>query len=104
RADSFALSAARVRLAQNLPDGDAPNIAWSVGAIEEAALDPPYALVTAGESLHWMDWDVVLPRLASVVTPNGSLAVVDRSWDTDSRVWERVLPSIERYSPVRDYR
>jgi len=27
-------------------------IRWIAGRIEEVALDPPYALITAGESFH----------------------------------------------------
>jgi len=41
-------------------------------------LQPPYALITAGESLHWMDWDVVLPRFREVGTPHALLALVHR--------------------------
>jgi len=102
--DAVDFSEAMLNLGRTLAGGDAANISWIVGAVEETPLCRPYALVTAGESLHLMDWDVVLPRLASVVTPNGSLAIVDRSWDTNASVWARVLPIIERHSPVRDYR
>jgi len=45
------------------------------GAAEDVPLHPPYALITAGSSLHWMDWEVALPRFADVLTPNGSLAI-----------------------------
>ena len=46
--------------------------------METAPLDPPYALVTAGESLHWMAWEVVLPRFAAALVPGGLLAIADR--------------------------
>lgn len=41
-------------------------------------LDPPYALVVAGDSLHWMDWPVIVPRIRDVLSPNGSLGIVGK--------------------------
>jgi hypothetical protein len=61
---------------KRLPGGDDPRLRWRVGRIEEAPLDPPYALVTAGDALGWMDWDVLLPRLADALTPTGLFASV----------------------------
>jgi hypothetical protein len=49
---------------------------WIVGRVEDAPLDPPYALVTAGDALVWLDWDVVLPRLAAALTPSGLFASI----------------------------
>lgn len=40
-------------------------------------LGPPYGLVTAGSSLHWMDWEVVLPRIGRLLSPEGCLAIVN---------------------------
>jgi hypothetical protein len=31
-------------------------IHWHVGASETCALNPPYSLILAGDSLHWMEW------------------------------------------------
>src|SRR5260370_9441747 len=61
--------------AKKLPGGDSPKIRWLHGRAEDVETQPPYALVTAGESLHWMEWDVVLPRLVRVLTPHGMLAI-----------------------------
>ena len=63
---------------ERLPDGDHPGLRWLHGPVEEAALDPPYALVTAGESLHWMDWNVALPRFRELLAPGAHLAIVER--------------------------
>jgi hypothetical protein len=30
-------------------------------------LQPPYALVTAGAGLHWMDWNIVMLRFADLI-------------------------------------
>ena len=55
----------------------------------------PYALITAGESVHWMDWDVVFPRIRAALNLDGVLAVVERQelpppWAEDLR---RLLPA-----------
>ena len=43
---------------QDLPGGDLPNLCWILGRAEEAIFArATYGLVTAGDSLHWMDWD-----------------------------------------------
>lgn len=73
--DAVDLSLPMLERARMLPGGDSPRIRWLHGRAEEVELAASYALVTAGESLHWMEWDVVLPRLASVLTPHGMLAL-----------------------------
>jgi trans-aconitate methyltransferase len=52
---------------------------WQVAPIEMAHLYPPYALITAGESLHWMDWPVVMPRFRDALSPGGVVAIAGRS-------------------------
>jgi SAM-dependent methyltransferase len=103
RVDAVDFSEAMLELARRVPVGDAENIRWTLGAVEDVALHGPYALVMAGQSLHWMDLDLVMSRFAQVLTPSGSLAVIDRNWDTEASVWQRILPIIERYSPVQNY-
>ncbi len=51
-----------------------PLASWPRETVE---LDPPYGLATAGSSLHWMDWDTMLPRLARTLTPKAFFAVLD---------------------------
>jgi len=59
-----------IRAGRELPGGGAPTIHWMIRSVKDVPLEPPYALVTAGESLHWMAWDIVFPRLAEVLSPN----------------------------------
>ena len=73
--DAIDLSLSMLERAKTLPGGDSPKIRWLHGRAEDVETQPPYALVTAGESLHWMEWDVVLPRLVRVLTPHGMLAI-----------------------------
>jgi ubiquinone/menaquinone biosynthesis C-methylase UbiE len=76
RVDAVDISLPMLEKARTMPGGDSPNICWLHGRAEDVELQPQYALITAGESLHWMDWAVVLPRFARLVTPNGMLAIV----------------------------
>jgi SAM-dependent methyltransferase len=103
RVDAVDFSAGMLELGKSLAADNARNITWILGAVEDIAPDGPYALITAGESLHWMDWDVVLPRFASILTPNGVLAIAGRTWNNHPVLWDRELPIIEKHSPVKDY-
>jgi trans-aconitate methyltransferase len=100
--DAIDISPAMIEQGKRLPQGDSPSISWIVGAVENAPLNPPYSLVTAGDSLHWMDWAIVMPRLAMVLTQHGSLAILGvgqlpTPWD------DQLLPIIQRYSTVSGY-
>lgn len=74
--DAVDQSAPMIATGKQLPGGDDPRIRWIVGRLEEVALSSPYALITAAASLHWMDWDVVMPRLRTALSPNGHLALI----------------------------
>ena len=97
RVDAVDFSAAMVARGKQLPGGDHAAINWQIAAAEHAELHPPYSLATAGESLHWMDWDVVLPRLGT------TLAIVERDWGGSPALRKALLPLWQRYSSVRDF-
>jgi SAM-dependent methyltransferase len=88
---------------KGLPGGDRPNLRWILGRAEEAIFPrAAYGLVTAGESLHWMDWDRLFPRLHTLLAPGGYLAILGRpelpsAWSAD------LMSLIQRYSTNRDY-
>jgi SAM-dependent methyltransferase len=103
RVDAVDISEAMITHGRELAGGDHPRLRWFCGAGENVALDPPYTLVTAGESLHWMDWDVVLPRLARALVPDGVLAIVTRDWGGPPALRSRLSALFARYSPVRDF-
>ncbi len=84
RVDAVDISLPMLKRAKELPEGNASNIRWLHGRAEDIELDSPYALITAGQSLHWMDWSIVLPRFAQLLTPQGVLAIVN--------VLERSIP------------
>jgi ubiquinone/menaquinone biosynthesis C-methylase UbiE len=103
RVDAVDWSAGMIALGKQLPGGDNSRIHWIQGRIEDITLDPPYGLITAGESLHWMDWSAILPRFAAALEPGGFLAIVNR--DEQSIPWrEAFTPIIRQYSTNQDYR
>lgn len=102
RVDAVDPSPGMIAVGRRLPDGDHPKLTWIEGYAEDVALQPPYALVTAGASLHWMDWNVVLPRFRAALTERGVLALIGQHegpypWTAD------VLSVIRRCSTNRRY-
>src|SRR5215469_14874109 len=103
RIDAVDQSLPMLERAESLPGGDSPRIRWLHGRAEDVVeTDPPYALITAGESLHWMDWEVVLPRWSRELSPHGVLAiayVVDQPapWS------EGAQPILRRYATNSNY-
>ena len=92
RIDAVDVSQNMIEHGKSLPNGDNPHLHWLYGRVEDVVLEPPYALVTAGASLHWMDWDIVLPRLHEMLTPNGYLAIIGH--DTRPNAWYTELAAI----------
>ena len=103
RLDALDASMAMIARGQALPHGDHPRLRWILGTAEEAPLEPPYALATAGENLHWMAWEVALSRVAGALAPGAVLAIVSRNWDRPLALLARLVPLFPGYSPVRDY-
>jgi len=100
--DAIDISPAMLEQARRLPRGDAPNLDWIEGPVENTPLNPPYALITAGDSLHWMDWHTVLPRFVDLLTPNGYLVIL--TVKTLPVAWESGLLSvIKQYSTNQAY-
>jgi SAM-dependent methyltransferase len=81
RVDAVDISAAMAEAGRRRPGGTRPNLRWIVGAAESAPLDGPYALATAGASLHWMPWEATLGRLGQIITPRAVLVIVDHGCD-----------------------
>jgi SAM-dependent methyltransferase len=103
RVDAVDPSPGMIAAGRALPGGDHPNLTWIEGYAEDAPLRPPYGLITAAQSLHWMEWAVVLPRFRDALTPAGVLAIVGQRelpqpWDAE------VLGVIQRYSTNLRYR
>ncbi len=103
RVEAVDLSAPIIEAGRRMRGGDHASLRWIHSAVETAPLAPPYALIVAGDSLHWMDWATVLPRFAEVLTPHGVLAMVGRDWTNPPELAARLRPLFRRYSANRDY-
>ena len=103
RVDAVDRSAAMVASGRTLPGGEATNLRWIAAPIEKAPLDPPYALIVAGDSLHWFDWETTLPRFAASLTDSGTLASVQREWLRDDEVRARLRPIYSTFGANRDF-
>ncbi len=104
RVDAVDFAAEMVAVGKRRPGGGAANIRWQVAKGEEAELEAPYSLVTGGQSLHWMNWEVLMPRLAGALTPGGMLAVVGPNEVDPLPPWDAELKTIiPRYSTAKNY-
>ena len=103
RIDAIDTSRAMITLGQALPGGQHPDIHWTVSSAEEFSYSQTYALVIAAESLHWMDWYTVLPRIHESLTSQGRLAIVLGRGFRDEPWAAAVGRLIAQYSTNREY-
>jgi SAM-dependent methyltransferase len=101
RVDAVDLSPAMIAEGRRQEHGGHPRLRWICARVEEAELEPPYALAVAGDSLDWTDWYVTLPRLHDALTAEGLLAIVQRQWGTGAPEEGEI---IRRYSTNPEYR
>jgi hypothetical protein len=78
RVDAADFSLHMIEMGKRLPNGNHPHLQWIYGKVEDVLLAPPYALITAGMSIHWTEWSIAFPRFRSMLTPHGSLALIYR--------------------------
>lgn len=102
RVDAVDISAAMISIGQRQPGGDAANLRWRQAPIEAVTLSGPYGLIVTGESLHWMEWERALPRLANALAPGALLVIVERAeqpspWSAD------LLRLIMRYTTNKEF-
>ena len=78
------LSQEMLRVARSLRKGDSLKIRWIRSTMEDAVLEPPYGLIVAGMSIHWMDVSWVLGKFANVLAPGGLLTLVSGDGPVDA--------------------
>ncbi|HEY6418816.1 MAG TPA: class I SAM-dependent methyltransferase [Candidatus Binataceae bacterium] len=88
RVDAVDPSIEMLKVARRFPGAANPKIRWINARMEEAPLDPPYGLIVASLSIHWMDLDRVLSRFAEALADRACLAVLDGDAPVDAP-WER---------------
>jgi SAM-dependent methyltransferase len=65
-----------LEVGQTLLDGNHPALAWKLGRAEDATMAGPFGLILAARSFHLLDWNLVLPRFAGLLSADGRLAIV----------------------------
>ena len=101
--DAVDFSQEMIRIGKSLANGDHPNLRWINGPVETVQLYPPYSMVTAGASIHWMEWDVVFPRFKEVLTTDGYLVIIDGDRPVESLWHDAELSLIHKYSTNRHH-
>lgn len=101
--DAVEPSDAMLQVAHSRPGADSPRIKWHRCSAEDFAYSEPYDLVVAAESLHWMDLDIVVPKLFDVLEPEAFLAIVGRRYVLPPQVRQALDSLIPRYSTNRNY-
>ncbi len=91
---------------RRLPGGEDPKLRWIPGTAEDAPLDAPYGLITAGSSIHWMDPAVVMPRFAAALAVGARLAILETDDGTrrdEEHPFPELLAIIKKYSELRHH-
>ena len=101
--DAVDFSMEMIRVGKSLINGDHPNLRWINGPVEEVQLYPPYDMVTAGASIHWMEWRVVFPRFKEVLTADGYLVIIDGDRPIRAPWHDAELSLIHKYSTNRHH-
>ena len=102
RIDAVDVSGRMLERARAMTNGDHAAIRWIEARAEKAPLAGPYALAVAGASLHWMEWERVLPLIARHLAPTGVLAIVGAR-DVPPPWADGLREAASRYSVIRDW-
>ena len=101
--DAVDFSQEMIRAGKSLINGNHPNLQWIHGPVEKVQLYPPYDMITAGASIHWMEWSVVFPRFKDVLTTDGYLVIIDGDRPLESPWQDAELSLIHKYSTNRHH-
>jgi SAM-dependent methyltransferase len=102
RIDAIDISGPMLARARTMPNGDHPAVRWIQSRAEDAPLRGPYALAVAGASLHWMNWEAVLPLVARHLAPGAVLAIVGAR-DVPGPWADGIREIAARYSVIRNW-
>ncbi len=102
--DAVDFSQEMIRVGKSLSNGNHPNLRWINGRVEDVQLYPPYCMVTAGASIHWMDWNVVFPRFKKFLTTDSYLVIIDGDRPIGAAWHDAELALIRKYSTNKHYK
>lgn len=102
--DALDPSSAMLDVARSRDRSDDPRIRWLQCRAEEFRPDTHYALIVAAESLHWMEWQEVLPWIREALFPGACLSLV-AGREIAPVPWAPALGELlGQYSTNREYR
>lgn len=99
--DAVEPSVAMLDVARRQPGAD--RVAWFNQAAEAFEFSRTYGLIVCGQSLHWMDWEVVFPKMAAALHEDGFLVLVGLSELADPAWYSDLRAMIPRYSTNQDF-
>ena len=102
--DAVDFSQEMIRVGKSLTNGNHSNLRWINGSVEDVRLYPPYDMVTAGASIHWMEWNVVFPRFKELLTTDGCLVIIDGDRPIGAPWHDAELALIRKYSTNKHYK
>lgn len=96
-----AIDASENMIVEAKKDSSYQNISWIHNKVENLSLDHRYDVIIAGDSIHWMNWDIIFPLFKKILSENGILCLVTRETNTQ---WNTELNNIiKKFSLIRDY-
>ena len=101
--DAVDFSEEMIRVGKSLANGDHPRLTWIQGRVEEVEWNPPYSMVTAGASIHWMEWSKVFPRFRKAMPDGGYVVIIDGDRPVDPSWREAELVLIRKFSTNPHY-
>ena len=76
--DAVDISENMINLGRLRPGGNNTNLRWLHSKIEHAPLKENYLAITAGDSMHWLDWKTIFPVFRKCLHPQGKLNLLCR--------------------------
>ena len=101
--DAVDVSEEMIRVGESLVNGDHPRLTWIQGRVEEVEWNPTYSMVTAGASIHWMEWSKVFPRFRKAMPDGGYVVIIDGDRPVDPSWREAELVLIRKFSTNPHY-
>jgi SAM-dependent methyltransferase len=104
RVDALDPSPVMLEVAKSAPTPQSDNVRWINQSAETYLFPDRYGLVVAVASLHWMEWEVVLPKIRATLDRGGFLAIVENGAFINAPWMEELRKTISRFSTNREYR
>ena len=89
--------------AKKLPEGNNPKIKWINSKVETIYFIKNYSLITAGDRIHWMKWEIIFPLFEKIVKQPEILVLITRYetmlWDKKELKKERITKNNKKIFP-----